>query len=223
MIPTKLPKDVELNDVVEAYNNLLNFTLSKLVNIPYIYAQVDSTLDDNIIQIKAPVDTKNSRGILYVLPMEAIDHSAGSEQKPKLRLTQGKKDPVDFYIKKEKGDGTIVDIGNGDLAPNKLAMFRFCPYDPSIIILINSPVHGDVSLGNIKSTGAEFTSVPSVKFPDNSIKPLVTKNDFDEYKQNIAETYQEKILIGTDEPEEMFKRASVNTGSLYMQIVEKEE
>lgn len=187
--------------------------LKCLANIPYIHPQVDTSFNDNILTIKADKTILNCTCLVYVLPVESIDGASY------LKIKHSAIHQTILEIKKEALDGSLVDVGVGDIVSNRIAIFRINPINTNQIILINSTLVGDITVNHLHANTASFGSSPIVKEDGQEYK-VISKKTLNELEQFIEKNYQKKLIFGKESAADYFKTHSVEPDTMYIQVIE---
>lgn len=128
----------------------------------------------------------------------------------------------DNYLKivKETSTNGYQSIGTGDIIANRLCIFRFRKdyIGNTVAVLVNSSLFNDVSLTNAQITNCEFLNVPTVKnYEGTAPIKIATSKDIVSLIARI-EALENKILFGTDEPDEAL--ANKPSGTIYIKVEE---
>jgi hypothetical protein len=179
---------------------------------------VDVNRADNKIHIKASPSLCDTRGLIYVLPYETIEN-AGTYQS-KLVLDYGS-NSVELTILKEKFEGGLCGLDNGDISANHLCVFRMNPLNRKEVILVNARLSGSASLNKATISEASFLNVPKI-YKDSLSDPvkLATMDDIEKVYSDLQEKYQKKIRYGTDTVVDFLKKNSLSEGEVYVQVEE---
>ena len=212
-----------VDTVIEKYNSAVSTINNLVLQVPHIFMQLDSELNNNIIKIRAPKEIAISKGILFILPREAIEINEDNQQVT-LEIVQADSNKQEYTIKKEMANGSLANLQTGDIAPNRLVMLRTNPYDYSTMILLNSPIHGQLSISSIVANSGEFRSVPEVR-PAPNVNPtkIATLKDIEEILIKLQDEYQTKIHVGTQNPSSILGNPNIKSGSIYMQVLTPED
>jgi hypothetical protein len=196
--------------------------------MPYIYNQVQTTIDNEFV-LRYAHDHVPSNSLLYFLPTRnSVTPGTGLFNKLVVAFpTQELDGSISYTTKKsynimiENNNGSLQKAGEHALIANRLAIFRFIKGDSDTVILINSPYYNNIGVNNLVVTNdAIFYSTPVIRIQDGLTVTehlVATKTEIADLQEQIND-FKNRILYGEEDPD--IALASAPNGTVYIKVEE---
>jgi len=188
-------------------------------HIPFVYPQRRDANADGIFVIEIPIQHQAQNSVVFFLPTEASIPYISSPLQENILIVQRGGANVEYKMMEENRNGTLTPIGLGAIVPNRLCLIRFLSFYDSTkyAIVINTLMEEEANLNKLNVTGpATFNMIPSFIDPQTQVPAfLVTTLDLQEIIGRL-ESQEEKIVIGTEEPEDVLENRPV--GTIYLRV-----
>lgn len=197
-----------MTEVLQQLANIETALRITLANTPFLYRQASNPGEK--FRILIPESREVPSSLFFFLPASNNDPSDSTLE------VLHKGSSRRYKLLKETNTGQLSELSQGDIVPNRLCVFRVQPGTANTLVLVNSPVYGDLVASSLTATNLKAITTATMGAGEDEIG-LATKADIAQLDL-IVQDLNNKVHYGTEDAATFFSDPMVSDGTIYLKL-----